>query len=213
LLAARGATVLRIQESDDMINYPIVRLYATSEAAKAAVANLKRWGFEDELINVVHSGSTPPANAPASAASDDPVLSAILSGYVLKEHAKVYAQEVRAGRTLVSIQAPFGVGGVAEDLLDEAGPVASAVKTSEGLPSWDDGAPFSSALGLPTIVRSSAPFSSFWVLPTLTRRGGTLSSALGLPELSGSSFVFGSPSLSRSPAPFSSMLGLPLLRR
>ena len=62
-----------------MINYPIVRLYATDAAAKAALANLKRWGFEDELINVVNASSTPPANAPASAASDDPVLSSIMS--------------------------------------------------------------------------------------------------------------------------------------
>jgi hypothetical protein len=194
-----------------MINYPIVRLYATSQAARAAVANLKRWGFEDELINVVDASSTPPANAPASAASDDPVLSAILSGYVLKAHAVAYAREVRAGRTLVSLRAPFGVGGVAEELLDEAGPAPSPVKTSEALPTWDDAAPFSSAFGLPTTVRAAAPFSTFWVLPTLTRRSRTLCSALGIPELSGSSFIFGSPSLSRSPAPFSSMLKLPLL--
>ncbi|MCU0760867.1 MAG: hypothetical protein MUF07_16950 [Steroidobacteraceae bacterium] len=194
-----------------MINYPIVRLYATSQAAKAAVANLKRWGFEDELINVVDASSSPPANAPASAASSDPVLSAILCGFVLKAHAEVYAREVRAGRTLVSLRAPFGVGGIAEELLDEAGPVPSAVKTSEVLPTWDDAAPFSSALGLPTTVRATAPFSTFWVLPTLTRRGRTLGSALGFPEISSSRFIFGSPSLSRSAAPLSSMLKLPLL--
>ncbi len=195
-----------------MINYPIVRLYATDAAAKAALANLKRWGFEDELINVVNASSTPPANAPASAASDDPVLSSIMAGYVLRAHAKVYANEVRAGRTLISLRAPFGVGGIAEDLLDEAGPVPSPVHTGVGLPSWDDGAPFSSALGLPTVIRAPAPFSAFWVLPTLTRRARTLCSALGLPELtSSSSYTFGAPSLSRNAAPFSSMFGLPTL--
>ena len=108
-----------------MINHPIVRLYASAEQAKLALAALKRWGFEDELINVVTATSTPPANAPASAASDDPVQSAIMSAYVLKAHAKVYAQEVRNGRTLISVRAPFGVGGIAEELLDECGPVKS----------------------------------------------------------------------------------------
>ena len=195
-----------------MINYPIVRLFATEAAAKTALANLKRWGFEDELINVVTASSTPPANSPASAASDDPVLSSIMAGYVLKAHAQVYAKQVRAGRTLISLRAPFGVGGIAEGLLDEAGPVDSGRYMGEGLPSWDDGAPFSSALGLPTILREPAPFSTFWVLPTLTRRARTLCSAIGLPELSSSSsYLFGSPALSRNASPLSSMIGLPTL--
>jgi hypothetical protein len=198
-----------------MINYPIVRLYASAEQAKLALAALKRWGFEDELIHVVTASSTPPANAPASAASDDPVQSAIMAAYVLKAHAKVYAQEVRSGRTLISIRAPFGVGGIAEELLDECGPVKSAVVTSNGsLPLWDDDAPFSSAIGMPTLVRATAPFSAFWVLPTVTSRGGTVCSALGLPEVSRSdSYVFGTPAISRSASPLSSMLGLPTILR
>ena len=36
-----------------MINFPVVRLYATAEAAKAGVANLIRWGFGEDEINVV----------------------------------------------------------------------------------------------------------------------------------------------------------------
>jgi hypothetical protein len=198
-----------------MINYPIVRLYATAEQAKLALAALKRWGFEDELINVVTAASTPPAGAPASAASDDPVQSAIMAGYVLKAHAKVYAQEVRSGRTLISVRAPFGVGGIAEELLDDCGPVKSAVDTSDGsLPQWDDDAPFSSAIGMPTLVRATAPFSAFWVLPTVTRGGGTFFSGIGLPEVSSSdSYLFGTPAVSRSAAPLSSMLGLPTILR
>ena len=166
-----------------MINHPIVRLYASAEQAKLALAALKRWGFEDELINVVTATSMPPASAPASAASDDPVQSAIMSAYVLKAHAKVYAQEVRSGRTLISVRAPFGVGGIAEELLDKCGPVKSAVVTADdSMPQWDDDAPFSSAIGAPTLVRATAPFSAFWVLPTVTSRGGTFFSGIGLPE-------------------------------
>jgi hypothetical protein len=147
--------------------------------------------------------------------SDDPVLSAIMAGYVLKAHARVYAQQVRQGCSLVSIQAPFGTGGIAEGLLDECGPVKSGVDTSDdSLPLWDDGAPFSSALSMPTLVDATAPFSRFWVLPTITRKGGTVTGSLGLPEISSSdSYLFGTPSLSRSPSPLSSMLGLPTLLR
>jgi hypothetical protein len=198
-----------------MINHPIVRLYASAEQAKLALAALKRWGFEDALINVVTATSTPPANAPASAASDDPVQSAIMSAYVLKAHAKVYAQEVRNGRTLISVRAPFGVGGIAEELLDECGPVKSAVVTADdSLRLWDDDAPFSSAIGAPSLVRATAPFSAFWVLPTITSRGGTFFSGIGLPEVSSSdSYLFGSPAISRSASPLSSMLGLPTILR
>ena len=198
-----------------MINFPIVRLYASVEQARSAIAALKRWGFEDEIINFVTASSTPPPDAPASAASDDPVLSSIMAAYVLKAHARVYAQEVRSGRALVSIKAPFGTGGYAEELLDGCGPVASAVDTrGEPLPPWDDSAPFSSAFNLPTVIRASAPFSAFWVLPTATARGGTVGAALGLPEVSSShSFVFGTPAVSNSPSPLSSMLKLPTLLR
>jgi hypothetical protein len=198
-----------------MINHPIVRLYASAEQAKLALASLKRWGFEDELIHVVNASSTPPPGAPASAASDDPVQSAIMAAYVLKAHAKVYAEEVRKGCTLISIRAPFGVGGIAEELLDECGPVKSAVVTGNGsLPPWDDDAPFSSAIRMPTLVRATAPFSAFWVLPTLTRRGGTFFSGIGLPEVSRSdSYVFGAPAISRSASPLSSMLNLPTILR
>ncbi len=198
-----------------MINFPIVRLFASVEQARSAVSALKRWGFEDELINVVTAASTPPSGAPASAASDDPVLSAIMSAYVLKADAKIYAQEVRSGRTLVSVTAPFGTGGYAEELLDDCSPVKSAVVSREdSLPLWDESAPFSSALNLPTVIRAVAPFSAFWVLPTTTRKGGTLCSALGLPEVSRSdSYMFGAPAVSNAPSPLSSMLGLPTLMR
>ncbi len=198
-----------------MINFPIVRLYATVEQGKTAIAALKRWGFEDELIRFVTASSTPPANAPASAASDDPVLSSIMAGYVLKAHAKVYAQEVHRGRSLVAIQAPFGTGGIAEELLDACGPVNSGVATNgDALPLWDDHAPFSSALNMPTLVTATAPFSRFWVLPVVTRRGGTVGASIGLPEVSNSdSYLFGTPGLSRSSSPLSSMLGLPTLMR
>jgi hypothetical protein len=198
------------------MNLPIVRMYASPEQAKLAVERLRRWGFEQELINLVTASSTPPANAPASAASDDPVLSSILSGYVLKAHAKVYAAEVHQGRAMVAIRPPFGTGGIAEELMDECNPVKSAlvIEQRDPMPMWDEAAPFSSAFGLPVLVRATAPFSAFWVLPVVTRRLKSLGAALGIPEVIRSSwYLFGEPKLSRSATPLSSMLGLPLLKR
>lgn len=196
------------------MNHPIVRIYASAEQANAAVTRLRKWGFEEELINLVTASSKPAANAPASAASDDPVLSSIMAGYVLKSHAKVYAAQVQRGAALVSIRPPFGRGNVAEFLLDEGGQaIGRGIEDdSDRLQPWDDATPFSSSLMLPVLVKATAPFSAFWVLPTITRKGGTLCSALGLSELADSStFLFGNPSLSRSAAPLSSSIGLPLL--
>jgi len=199
-----------------MSNYPIVRMYASPEQAKLAVAGLRSRGFEQEWINLVTASSTPPASAPASAASDDPVLSSIMAGYVLKAHAKVYAEEVRRGHALVSIQPRFGTGGMAEQVMDEYDPVESAlvIERDDALRLWDDAAPFSSTFALPVLVRATAPFSAFWVLPVITRRFKSLGGALGIPEVIRSSrYLFGEPTLSRSATPLSSMIGLPLLTK
>jgi len=199
-----------------MSNYPIVRMYAAPEQAELAVAALKSRGFEQEWINLVTASSKPPANAPASAASDDPVLSSILAGYVLKAHAKVYAEEVRRGHALVSIQPRFGTGGMAEQLMDEYDPVESAlvIERDDALRLWDDAAPFSSTFGIPVLVRASAPFSAFWVLPVIVRRLKSLGGALGISEVTRASwYLFGEPQLSRSTTPLSSVIGLPLLTK
>lgn len=198
-----------------MISYPIVRMYASADAAKAVVTRLRDRGFAEDLITLVTQSSQPPANAPASAASGDPVLSTILSGYVLKAHAVVYAERVRKGQGLVIVRPEFSTGRLAEHILDSGNPVDSGVFVDhERLPLWDDAAPFSSLFHLPTTVRGTAPLSAFFVLPVITRRGGTLCSALGLSELSShDSYLFGAPSLSRSPSPLSSALNLPTLTR
>jgi len=201
-----------------MASYPIVRMYDSVEKAKAALAGLKNWGFEDELLNLVTAGSVPRANAPVGAASDDPLLSAIMSGYVLKSDARVYAEGIRRGLTLVSVVAPFGTGGVAIEILERSGPVDSGLPPddSDPMPMWDDAAPMSSALSMPVLSKNLTPFSSFWAMPAITRKGGTLSGLLGIPSVSSSGWSFsgalGMPALSKNPAPFSSLLNLPLLR-
>jgi hypothetical protein len=189
-------------------------MYASAEQAKAVVTRLRERGFAEGLITLVTASSQPPANAPASAASNDPVLSTILSGFVLKAHALVYAERIRKGQALVIIRPEFGSGRLAENILDAGDPVDSGVSNDhERLPLWDDAAPFGSLFHLPSIARGTAPLSAFFVLPVITKRGGTLCSALGLSEVSShESYLFGAPSLSRSPSPFSSALGLPTIK-
>jgi hypothetical protein len=188
-------------------------MFSSPAAATAAVKRLTDWGFEDELINMVTASSTPPPNAPRGAASDDPVLSSIMSGYVLKAHAIVYAERIRRGQALVSMLPPFGRGSVAEALLEEGGDTVDSgvVVDTDRLTPWDEYAPLSSALKLPVVIRATAPLSAFLVAPVIIRRRWTLFGSLGLPELKSGAFVFGEPKLSSSPTPLSSALGLPLL--
>lgn len=196
-----------------MITYPTVRMYASAEEARAVVSTLLAEGFAQEQVSWVTQDSTPPPNAPASAQSDDPILSSILAGYVLRAHALVYAEQIRRGRALVIVRPDFGSGARAEYLMDAAGPVATGISTDhERLPLWDDAAPFSSGLHLPVLATGPAPLSAFFVLPVNTRRGGTLGAALGWNELADSdTYLFGAPPLVDSPAPLSTALKLPLL--
>jgi hypothetical protein len=182
--------------------HPIVRMFATTAQAQAAVASVKGYGLDSAAVSLITSASAPAA---------DGIVAAIAKAKVLKSDAKVYAQGVLAGKALVVVDAPFGTGSIYEDVLDAAGPVDSGVAEPYWESGWDDAAPFSSALSLPVISRPS-PYL-FMGLPALLRSGRTTCASLGLPELASSSLaVFGSPNLSRNPAPFSGLLHLPLLR-
>jgi hypothetical protein len=189
-------------------------MYSSPAAAAAAVKRLTDWGFTDDMINMVTATSRPPPNAPRGSASDDPVLSSIMSGYVLKAHALVYAEGIRRGQALVSMLPPFGRGSVAESLMDEGGDTVDTgvVIDTDRLPPWDEYAPISSALKLPVIVRSTAPLSAFLVAPVIIKRRWSLFGSLGLPEITKPGFfALGEPKLSSSPTPLSSAIGLPSL--
>jgi len=185
------------------VNYPIVRMYETEQQATHAYNKLRAWGFTDEVTNLVASG----------VGSLPDILAAIMAGYVLRADAEIYAQGVHRGLALVSVRAPFGTGKYAAEILDRLDPVDSGVKEviNRGL-IWDEDAPVSSALHLPTISHGAAPFSNFWGLGVPMYRR-TLSGVLGIPELvdSESSLSRGMAHLSDNPAPLSSLLHIPLL--
>jgi hypothetical protein len=179
---------------------PIVRLYATLDHARAAVARLTTWGYGEDAITVVTPASRPPANAPASAASDDPVLSTIMARYILRAHAAVYAAKVRAGNTLVIVEPFFGSGMIAVRLLDESGDSIDPgvrVEPKDPLPLWDDAAPLSSALRLPTLLRKHIHLTGG---PLLTRSYRTPTGMLGMPLLSRSGRTFMTSRLPRQAA-------------
>jgi hypothetical protein len=170
------------------------------------VAKLRQYAFPEDWIFVVAP--------PAPGIPPELVDAQILAAYVLKRRAKVYAEGVRGGKTLLVVHAPFGRAGLAMDIMDEFGPVDTGlVSEPEPSPTWDEKAPLSSALGLPTVLRGSpAPLSALFALGTKAEGRSLLGfffGEIGDPHFSLSSLL-GLPMGSRKAAPLSSLIGLPL---
>jgi hypothetical protein len=136
---------------------------------------------------------------------------------VPKAKARVFANAIVAGGSLVTVHAPFGFAQLAIDTLDEFGPIPSGfAEPSDKPPAWSEATPLSSAFMLPVLSSDPTPFETFSGLPTLTSSGASFSKWFGLPMLSRVaaplSRLFGLPTLSRNPAPFSSLFRIPLLK-
>lgn len=186
----------------------ISRMYGSPDRAIAAVNELKEYGWGDADIQVVSRGG----------GSVDEIAATIMKGMVLKYRAKRYAEGVAKGGTLVTVQCPFATTTRAIQILDSHGPIDSGVADpAPDYLTWEDSAPLSSSLHMPTLTDHNVSFSSFISLGMLTAGRASLSRLFGLPELSSSagglSNAIGMPTLSRNPAPLSSMLKLPLLKR
>jgi hypothetical protein len=185
---------------------PVVRMFPTESAARGAADKLRERGFPDDTIHVV----TPPAG---DAASVEAIAAAIMAGFVLRSRAKVLAEGVRAGRSLVIVDAPFGRSGLAIDIMRPFGPVDSGLKPDdEPVATWDERTPLSSALWMPVLWRNKpAPLSSFFGMSTLSK-GTTWLTAL-FPALTRSNWSLFGPGLSarRNPSPLSSLVGLKTL--
>jgi len=167
---------------------PISRLYTTPTDAQAAADDLIQSGFRPEDIDIVVAGAGYVG------------AEALLNKGVLKVRAKSYAEAVRHGAALLLVGAPLGTVAEATEILEKIRPgdAGPAQAIYEGL-EWEEGAPFSGALGVPVLSHGAAPFSSFFGLGTLSKSTGPMTSSFGLPLLS------------KGASPFSSMLGLKLL--
>ena len=188
----------------------ITRMYGSHEHAADAVKELKSAHFPSGSVHLV-SAADVKDTAPGKG-GEDPITAAVMKAYVLKAHAKVYAEGIRKGGTLVTVHAPFGSADEAMEILDRHGPIDSGVpEPPRSYLVWEDAAPVSSVFMLPVLSKNRTPFSSFWNVPT-RKHGhtikvkqiahGNLSSSLGLPHLT-----------RNNPAPLSNLVGAPLLAK
>lgn len=196
----------------------ICRMYGTKAQGMRAAAELEARGYTDVHV---FSGEAPVQEVAGeeSAAPAVPSVSTLVQGmreaFILDSHARVYADHVSKGGTLVCVHALFGKALEATKVLDRFSPIAS------GLPDaasdwcvWDEATPLSSALQFKTLTETKLPFETMWNVASITTRQTLFSNWLGLPVLSrGTSFssLLGLSLLSRSSTPLSSQLGLPLL--
>jgi len=204
------------------MSYPIVRMYASETQARAAADKLRNNDYSDDRIHVVS----------AQEGSRDAIAAAVMAGYVLRSHARVYAEGIAQGRSLVVVHVQYGGGVKASEILDEFDPVDTGLRLPpEDGPAWDEAAPLSSALMMPVLCKNPEPMSTIIGIPTLCKananylgkifgpllpsRNWSLSSLLGMPLLSKAaaplSAAIGMRTLSANAAPLSAMLGLPLL--
>lgn len=191
----------------------IGRMYSSPERAAQAVEALRDneiRNFEDVFTISGTAGAGP---TPRSA---DAIMADLLAAYVVKSQARVYAQGIQQGGTLVVVHASFGTAVVAIDIMESFGPIDSGiVEFSEPLRPWDEATPISCALQLPVLLPDNYTFARFWNVPPLSKKPATTFSFFGLPEVSASrgpfGGTFGMKLLSNKAAPLSSMLGLPAL--
>jgi hypothetical protein len=168
------------------------RLYSTPGQATGAVNQLIYSRFSAETIFVIGPPGGRGAGALPEGVSTDDIATAIMKGYILKSDARIYAEGVAGGGTLVIVHAPFGTALEATEILGSFSPTHAGVAEPK-YPSrpWDDAAPLSSALHMPVLT-------SNWRLP----------------DLSASTFtVFNIPALTNNKPPYRGLLGLPLLTR
>ena len=190
------------------MSHEITRMFASADTARAAAAELAEEGFND--VHVV----TPPSkeDAPVSA-----IAAQIAQGRVLLADAKIYAEGVARGGSLVTVHAPFGTGMLATSILEQHGPIASGMPEAPAPKIWDEAAPFSSAMHMPLLSDDPTPMSRYMGIRPLSVSGRSFSSTIGMPLLSDNpmplSSLLGMTRLSDKAAPLSSLLGLPLLTR
>lgn len=182
---------------------PVTRLYARSEDAEAAVAALDREGFEPAHVRVVR---------PAEAAEvEESLHRAGISG----ANAKLYAEHLAKGATLVTVRALFGQGVAATDILDGHSPLPLETEPEQVGIDAGDPTPFSNFLGWKVLSHDPTPLSFMLGLKVLSQDKNTDASMRSLHTLSGEPAPLSSAVhmqlLSTDAAPLSAMAKLPVL--
>jgi hypothetical protein len=193
------------------VTQTIARMYDSYEHALAAVRELQTLRLWDNDVYLVSQQGNQPAGPDL-----DAIVTALTKAYVARAEARIYAQGIARGGSLVVVHAPFGAAIMAIEALDAHAPVPSGVSEASDRPLvWDEAAPVSSALHMPVLLDDAATFSRFWGVPALLRRPFALFA--GLPQLTSARASFssriGMAMLSHNAAPLSSRLGMGLLSR
>ena len=180
----------------------ITRLYSSADDARSAVAELEADGFRAANIEI-YSGN---------------VGTFILEqAGVLQSNAPTYIAAMAKGATLLLVHAPLGTAAAALEILGRKRPSDSQdVTPCYEAKLWDESAPLSSALKIPTVIDFPTIFSYWWNIPTMTDwRPGTRNSSFGLSlawkNPTPLSSLFGLRVLSKNTGTFSAMIGLPTL--
>lgn len=185
----------------------ISRMYEIQEQAANAKAALEQEGYTD-----VHLVSASDADGPV-----EDLVAEIAKGNVLRAHARIYAEGVARGGSLVTVHAVFGGAVKAIRILDSFGPIDSGrSEPHDGPMVWDEATPLSCALQMPVLLDDAAPMSRVMGVRPLSDPSFSLSRLFGIPLLTGFGSrhtSFGFPLLMNNPAPLSSLLGLPTLIR
>lgn len=182
----------------------ISRMYSSHAAAKKAAQELKDQNFREVHV----------FTGEGSMASHDDHVEALTKTMHLKSHAKVYAEGLKKGHSLVSVHAPWGSQLEASALLDGHGPIESGVAGYKVKSlAWDERTPMSSALLAPVLAKTARPFEKIWNVRSHTKTMKHVSSKLGMELLSKKALKMGAKHLSANATPLSSRLGLPLLTK
>lgn len=189
----------------------VSRIYDSPEKAETAASELKKYSFAPEHINVVT-----PNGHDAEAAQ-----SALAKGGISAARAKVFAEAVSGGKSVVTVLPTFGKAAKAAEILDTFGPVDTHItdapdtvqggsRSSRGSASaTDQAAPLSSAAGWKVLSHDPTPLSSKFGWQVLLDNPTPLSSWLGWRTLTDNQTS--RTTLSSDPAPLSNLLGWKLL--
>lgn len=189
------------------MSFQITRMFGSAANANAAADELREEGFSDIFVVTPPTASDVPLSA---------IAAQIAQGRILLADAKVYAQGVAKGGSLVTVYAPFGAGQLATNILESHGTIPSGISEPKLGSMWDEAAPLSSIIYTPTLLDDPTPMSKVMGVSTLTSSDCSMSGMLGLPLLTrgemGDRGRLGISYLMNNPAPLSSLLGLPLLK-
>jgi len=185
----------------------VARYFAQEYQARAAHQALLAMGLGRNELTLIEPVRGEMAEA------DDLASRAVKAGVLLGDKSAAHMENLRQGRTLLAVRAPFGRALQATDILDSHDPVAVA-GPAEGRPESrhvflsEMGAPLSSLLGLPVLSKTRPSRSGFLGLPTLSGNRSYLTgrlsnfgrrkSSMGVPLLSSNRVLFPMPLATRA---------------